>query len=366
VSRPRPPAPGDRPPDPAVLEALRAKLVETTQPRPTRRRGRRGLARLEESGPFDDDMSPEPPDDPETGPWWRREDAGKPIPVDGGIAATTRRGQIGSTWWSRRFLGALEAVMVGGRMDRGRSYARKGQVVQLALGAGTIEATVQGSRQEPYRVRLTMAVVPDGDWDRIVAALGAQAGYAARMLAGDLPHEVEDVFSAEGASLFPGPHARPVTECTCPDFENPCKHIAAVCFLVAEGFDRDPFGLLAWRGRDRETVLRALRVLRGAGTGDLPPAPPSPPPEETEVSLAGSLDHFWTPGPALAGVHVHPVAVEVPTAVLRQLPAGVLTVGGRDVSEVLAPAYTAITAGALAQALGEPAAPGRLRRRPPA
>ena len=182
-----------------------------------------------------------------------------PVRVEGGLAVTSRRGEIGSTWWSKRFLSAMEAATVGGQLRRGRHYARRGHVVDLDVRPGQIDAHVQGTLEAPYRVRLRTPVVPDADWDRIVGVLATEAGYAARMLAGELPREVEDVFEAHGASLFPGPYARLTTDCTCPDWDDPCAHVAAVCYLVAESFDRDPFVVLGWRGRDRVAVLGALR-----------------------------------------------------------------------------------------------------------
>jgi uncharacterized Zn finger protein len=341
------------------LDELRARLAkahaESQRGRPsTGRRRRRRAPAGEDDGwpPLDDLPTGEQPDDPSSGPWWAHEEAGRPRPVVGGIAARTRKGPIGATWWSRRFLGSLESSMVGGRMERGRSYARRGQIVDLRIEAGEVVASVQGSREDPYVVRLRMPVVPQRDWDRIVDALAARAGYAARMLAGELPHEVEQVFEDEGASLLPAPHARLVTECTCPDWENPCKHVAAVCYLVAEEFDRDPFALLAWRGRGREEVLSELRARRRAGAG------PEPAAEAEAVESAGPegepatdlLTRFWVAGPELAHVRVHPEEAPVPTAALRLAPRGTISVRGGDLVDVLAPAYRAIAASAAARA----------------
>lgn len=380
----RPPPPRRPPSGPpegsehrAALEALRARMEAAARtppaPRP-RRRGRRGRTAEGADGGLDDPGegsagafedpavdAPTPLEDPESptgGRWWD-DHPGQPIPVEDGIAAATRRGPIGASWWSRRFLGSLEAVLVGGRMERGRSYARKGQVAALTLGPGDVSAVVQGSRSDPYRVRLTMPVATEEEWERIIATLGAQAGHAARLLAGDLPHEVEGVFAAAGASLFPGPQARLVTECTCPDFENPCKHIAAVCYLVAEMFDRDPFRVLEWRGKDRAAVVDALRSLRNAPTpgsagspGEEPAGRAPPPGDVGEDGRAGqegaevSSEGFWVAGPGLADVHVLPVAAPLPDAVLRQLPRDLLHVRGRDVADVLAVAYDAFTAAA--------------------
>ncbi|MGH9108910.1 MAG: SWIM zinc finger family protein [Acidimicrobiales bacterium] len=290
-------------------------------------------------------------------PWtsrtrWERFAPAKPIAVEGGLTTKSRRGAIGETWWSKRFLAAIEAVMEGGRSTRGRSYARKGQVVDLSVEAGLVEARVQGTRRAPYRVRLALSVVADEDWDRIVAALVAEAGYAARLLAGELPHEVEGVFATEGASLFPSPSARLTTDCTCPDWANPCKHVAAVCYLVAEEFDRDPFAVLAWRGRTRVQILDALRQLRAAGADDDPAAEPAigGPGPAAAPPLDECLLGFWKAGAGLAGVRVLPEAAAVPAAILRHLVPGLVEVRGRDVAELLGPVYTDLAAAAARRA----------------
>jgi uncharacterized Zn finger protein len=222
----------------------------------------------------------------------------------------------------------------------------------LTIGPGSITAKVQGSRRAPYRVEVAMPVADEGQWERVVAALAAQAGYAARLLAGQLPHEVEDVFAAEGVPLLPSPTSRLATDCTCPDWANPCKHVAAVCYLAAEAFDRDPFLLLTWRGQDRESVLDRLRQLRGGGEADRPfdelgPAEPPWP------SLSDCLLGFWKAGPELADVHVRPVAAEMPAAVLRHVRRGLLVVRGRDVTDVLEPFYGDVVAAAEKRAGGE-------------
>ncbi len=342
----------EAPPDVDALRARIADLQRSAAPTRAARRGGRAVAADEVAG------ERTPADDSVPARWWEHEPAGPPRPVVGGIAARTRKGPIGATWWSRRFLESLESVMAGGRVARGRSYARKGQVAALDVAPGAVVAIVQGTRDEPYRVGLRMPVVAPEDWDRIVDALGARAGYAARMLAGELPHEVEEVFEAEGQSLLPAPHARLVTECTCPDWENPCKHVAAVCYLLAEGFDRDPFSLLAWRGRGREEVLGALRARRAEGGdaaaaegGDAAAAQDA---GGTTTDAAGGrgdlLARFWTAGPELEQVRVSPKEAEVPTVALRLAPRGTIAVHGGDLVDVLVPAYRAFAASASSRA----------------
>ncbi len=76
--------------------------------------------------------------------------ASRPIAVEGGIKAKSKRGVIGEQWWSRRFIAALTPTGMSGRLQRGRSYARRGQVMEFSLATGKVTARVQGSRPEPY------------------------------------------------------------------------------------------------------------------------------------------------------------------------------------------------------------------------
>lgn len=332
-------------------------------------------ADMEHDDANDADWPPRPP----RSRWmtWEERPPPKPIPVEGGRIARTQRGPIGSTWWSRRFLDSLEATMEGGRPARGRAYARKGQVIDLAVRPGVVEAQVQGTRADPYVVRLTFPVIAAVEWDRALETLAAEAGYAARMLAGELPHEIEAVFAQAGADLFPGPGARLVTACTCPDWENPCKHVAAVFYLLAESLDADPFVLLAWRGREREAILRGLRISRGAQRGDATADVSRTPGDqeagavaalaplhESVVPLRECLTTFWKGGPALSSVHVDPAGVKVAGAVLRQLPRGVLVAGDRDVQALLAPAYEEMAAAATDRARDGRSVRSRRRRAP--
>ena len=120
----------------------------------------------------------------------------RPRPVEGGLKARSRRGPIGETWWSRRFIDLLESFRLGGRLDRGRRYARAGQVLDLQVAAGLVSARVQGSRVRPYRVRLETPVLAAPDWKRVEQAMAGRAAFAARLLAGEMPHDIEETFAA--------------------------------------------------------------------------------------------------------------------------------------------------------------------------
>ena len=187
-----------------------------------------------------------------------------PLPADG-IKAKTRRGKFGQSWWAGRWLATLERICGESRLTRGRSYARRGQVISLAVDPRGVSAEVQGSRETPYHVDIRLRVLSDADWNRVVDAMAARALYAAKLLAGQMPEQIEEVFSAVGASLLPATKRDLLTHCSCPDYANPCKHVAAVYYLLGERFDEDPFLLFELRGRTKETLLAALRGRRGSG-----------------------------------------------------------------------------------------------------
>ncbi|MGB2568019.1 SWIM zinc finger family protein [Micromonospora citrea] len=194
-------------------------------------------------------------------------DFGRPRRVDGGLRARSTRGAIGVSWWSRRFLEVLESFALGTRLTRGRSYARRGQVLRLDVTPGRVTASVQGSRAEPYRVTIALAPFPAELWELLERDLAGQAFFSARLLAGDLPAELEQVFADAGAPLFPAGVDELSQRCSCPDFAVPCKHLAATFYLLAEAFDADPFQLLHWRGRSRADLLDRLRTRRAAASG---------------------------------------------------------------------------------------------------
>ncbi|MGH9005102.1 MAG: SWIM zinc finger family protein, partial [Acidimicrobiia bacterium] len=181
----------------------------------------------------------------------------RPRPADG-IKAKSRSGAIGTTWWSQRFIAALEAFDMGTRLTRGRRYARAGQVLDLTVEAGVVGARVQGSRVNPYTVTIRVLPLSTKDWARVEDALAARAVFLAKLLAGEMPADIEAAFAECRLTLFPASPGDLTTDCSCPDWANPCKHIAATYYLLAEAFDDDPFLILAWRGRGRDELLAAL------------------------------------------------------------------------------------------------------------
>jgi len=188
--------------------------------------------------------------------------------------------QFGTTWWGRRWIDALEhlGAEYAARLKRGQSYARQGRVHDLEIEGGTITARVTGTRPVPYRVTIRVSPLADRIWTAAVRAMASRALFAARLLSGEMPQEIDDGFHGARASLFPQRAGDLSTACTCPDWANPCKHVAAVHYVLADAFDRDPFLLFELRGRPKGLVLAALRRLRSAGkpAGGRSPATPTP------------------------------------------------------------------------------------------
>ena len=259
----------------------------------------------------------------------------RPRAVDGGLKARSTRGAIGQSWWSGRFVAVLEDIGMGNRLQRGRNYARKGQVIALDVDAGSVVARVQGSRARPYRVRIGLTAYGKLDWAKLERALAENAWYTAKLLAGEMPEDIEDVFAGLGLPLFPTSAGTLSMDCSCPDAEVPCKHIAAAFYLLAETFDEDPFTILAWRGRDREDLLANLRAARTNG----PPAADDA--ELVGPSLADCLDTYFT---RQAGIPRTSPARTGSTGLLDQLPPIDTAVRGSSLTQLLRPAYEAFGA----------------------
>ena len=145
-----------------------------------------------------------------------------------------------------RFIEVLESLGMGSRLQRGRSYARKGQVISMDVGPGLVTAQVQGSRPKPYRITIGVLPLTSSQWREVERRLASQALFRAELLAGEMPAEIEQVFADCGTPRFPRSAADLDMHCSCPDWEVPCKHLAAVCYALAEAFDDDPFAMLAW------------------------------------------------------------------------------------------------------------------------
>ncbi len=288
-------------------------------------------------------------------PYWSYYEPARPKKVENGLKAKSKRGCIGETWWSKRWVKTLESFNLGARLARGKSYARKGQVISIDVNPGIVRARVQGTGSEPYDVEIKLKPLSDAEWDKAASAMAAKAVFAARLLGGEMPENIEEAFSESGISLFPRKGKDLRTDCSCPDWSNPCKHIAAVYYLLAEQFDCDPFLIFKLRGRSKEEIIESLRKMRSVsdvaepddGSVSIPDA------EEKSRPLEECLDCYWQKGSELDLLQINPRAPDVEGAILKRLGPAPFLIGGVNLADLLLKAYEAAGKEALRRATGD-------------
>ena len=274
--------------------------------------------------------------------WWDDERP-KPRRPANGIRAKTQRGKFGANWWATRWLVALEKLVDQGRLQRGRTYARQGQVLNIDIAPGHVAAKVQGSSAKPYKVSIDITALDAAAWEKVIDALAAQAIFAAKLLAGEMPQNVEDAFATANTSLFPSKHGDLRTSCSCPDVSNPCKHIAAVYYLLGEQFDADPFLMFQLRGRNRDAIIAALHQRR---TGEVVAAGIlNAPPAEAAPQLDAQIATFWQVGDAaaFAALRFPITAPQIEAAPLKVLGPPPFWPDRSGFVDALQPLYTAVT-----------------------
>jgi len=224
-----------------------------------------------------------------------------------------KRGQASRPWWASRWISVLDSLGLASRLERGRRYARSGRVLRLDIEPGRVEALVQGSRYEPYRVRIRLRKFTERQWGKVIETLASKALFAAKLLAGQMPENIEEAFGAVGHTLFPSSRRDLEATCSCPDDASPCKHVAAVHFFLADQFDHDPFLLFRLRGRGREQILRDLRSRRAADATGTSPA------RDKTGPLSETIDRFWEAGNELESVTVSVGPPTVSASLLKRL-----------------------------------------------
>jgi uncharacterized Zn finger protein len=195
-------------------------------------------------------------------------------------------------WWAQRWIDILESFGWVRRLARARIYAREGNVLGIEFRGPKVFAQVQGTAPEPYRVTLSLDPFTDEQWQYVIESMAQQAIFSAKLLAGEMPQNIEEVFTSNGLSLFPFTKFDIHSKCSCPDPANPCKHIGAVYYLLGDRFSEDPFVLFQLRGRTKDQIIEALRRIR---SGDSESEDLSPVAETQTSKSPVSLDlaRFW-------------------------------------------------------------------------
>ena len=271
----------------------------------------------------------------------------KPIKTTDGIQSKTKRGTFGASWWAKRWLQVLERFNIGARLQRGRSYARGGQVLTINITSGSVTARVQGSRPKPYNITIKLPALTDKEWGAAIEAMSQQAIFAAKLLAGEMPDDIEKAFEIAKIALFPTSMSQLQTDCSCPDYSNPCKHIAAVYYLIGEQFDTDPFLIFALRGRTKDQIMDSLRAMRisVAETSSSDSAPMIAESEAT-TPLIDLVNNFWLTGD-LDALRNPVNAPTIPLPTLRRL-----GTSPADTHETMKTLYNAMTEYALQKVFG--------------
>lgn len=220
--------------------------------------------------------------------------------------------QFSRTWWGQRFIGALERFTDAARLGRGRSYANNGRILEYQISNGKVVAKVRGSinpyfgvYKEPiYKTSVTIKPIAPGDWTKVIADLSSKAGYITKLLMNEMPDTIEEAFAGTRLHLLPHGQDDFKTTCSCPDYYNPCKHIAGVCYLLASALDQDPFLMFELRGLSRDQLRAELarsplgQILASEMVSKDAPVEPSTSyyttPEKEPVEATISLREFWT------------------------------------------------------------------------
>lgn len=171
--------------------------------------------------------------------------------------------QTDKEWWTQQWIDLLNSYRFKKRLERARNYARQGNVLSLEFKEQKIIAQVQGTAPEPYKLSLWLDNFTDEDWGYIIKTMSERAIFTAKLLAGEMPQNIEEIFAANGLRLFPFTLDEIHSRCDCPDKARVCKHIAAVYYLLGDRFSDDPFLLFQLRGRTKQKILETLRQKRG-------------------------------------------------------------------------------------------------------
>ncbi|PSB25482.1 SWIM zinc finger family protein [Stenomitos frigidus] len=202
-------------------------------------------------------------------------------------------------WWAQRWIDVLESFGWVRRLARARTYAREGNVLNIDFKGSKVAARVQGTAPEPYKVSLSLDPFDDDQWSYVIESMAERAIFSAKLLAGEMPQNIEEVFTANGLSLFPFTKFDIHSKCSCPDPANPCKHIGAVYYLLGDRFSEDPFVLFQLRGRTKEQIIEALRQIRSAGsevngtTAQDDSLASQSTADQPNVSAPLAVDRFW-------------------------------------------------------------------------
>ncbi len=281
-----------------------------------------------------------------------------PRRVRGGVRLKAKEGEAWESWVTQRLFRVVEQASSGEALREGMEYARTGQTRRIDIDDGVSRASVQGRAQRPYRVSIGLERFTDDQRERVIEAMSDQAIYAAKLLAGELPTNIEDLLAPLELRLFPQDASDFEVSCSCKETNKPwCKHAVCASALLCEQLGSDPMLVFSLRGLDGEELierLRERRVLAGRGSrpGDLytPRAPGAS--DDPSPALEDCLEHFWEAGPGLEMVHLPIEKPDVGYVLLRRLGPSPFPEAAFPLVGLLATCYELIGERALAEPIG--------------
>lgn len=179
---------------------------------------------------------------------------------------------FGSTWWGQRWLDSLSHIDYENRIPRGAAYARAGAVKSLNINGNIVTAKVAGHRPRPYTVTLVIPPFFQEDIDRLVNGILMRPDIVSKLLKHDLDPAVLDIARDCGLKIFPEKWTDFKMQCNCPDWAVPCKHLAAVIYMMSREIDNNPFVVFRIHNVDLPAELkkRGLDVEQAAKTSEVP------------------------------------------------------------------------------------------------
>ena len=220
-------------------------------------------------------------------------------------------GEFSRTWWGQKFITAIESFTDAARLGRGRSYARGGKILDFAVNKGEIEATVRGSinpyfgvyKEPRYHTVVEIKAIAKKDWTKIIQNMATNASFVSKLLLNEVPENIESSFRETNKNLLPRSERDFQTSCSCPDYSNPCKHIAGLCYRFASELDENPFLIFELRGLTKEQLHQELAktslgraLIAGLKTEELTPEPINSyytKPQTRSVNGETTLKEFW-------------------------------------------------------------------------
>jgi len=174
--------------------------------------------------------------------------------------------KMSKTWWGEKFIEALGQFLDQGRLRRGRSYRSDYRILSFDITENVINALVRGNinhyfgvyKEPKYKVSIKISPISKTKWTKIIGLLSSNAAWISKLLMNEMPDTIEDAFSGLNLHFLPAKAKDFNTDCSCPDWSNPCKHIAGVYYRVASMLDSDPFLLFQLRGLSKEKLQKEL------------------------------------------------------------------------------------------------------------